>query len=256
MRIAINCDLGESFGRWQLGADEQVLPCITAANVACGFHAGDPSVIAATVRRAVAHGVGVGAHPSYPDLQGFGRRAMDLTAEEVRDMVTYQVGAVAAFAKACGSRLEHVKPHGALYNRCSDDEEIARAVIDGARRVDPDLVLVVLAGSAFEQAARAAGARYVREAFADRGYDVRGRLVSRRAPGAVLTDPDAIAERVWTMVSQGKVRAVTGQWIPVQAETICVHGDGADVVEVVRRLRETLTARGVELVSIGQLARR
>src|SRR5690606_3495757 len=175
MRVASNCDLGEGFGRWDLGPDAELLELITAANIACGMHAGDPPRMAATVRLAAAKGVGIGAHPSYPDLQGFGRRYMDMAPEDVRDFVTYQVGALQAFARACGARVEHVKAHGALYNRAADDEATARAIVEGALQADPDLVIVVLAGSRLEQVARAMGARVACEAFADRGYDARGR---------------------------------------------------------------------------------
>lgn len=253
MRIAINCDLGESYGRWELGADEQVMDFITAANIACGFHAGDPTRMAAAVRLAVAKGVGIGAHPSYPDLQGFGRRNMDMTPAEVRDVVTYQLGALQAFASAHGGYVEHVKPHGALYNRCADDEDTARAVIEGAHRVDPTLVMVVPAGSVFEEVARDMGAPYVREVFADRGYDARGRLVPRGTPDSVIHDPDLIVERAWTVVSQGRVQAVTGEWVSVEADTICVHGDTIGVVDIARRVHDTLNERGASLLTIGQL---
>lgn len=256
MQIAINCDMGEGYGRWDMGSDEQVMPYITAANIACGFHAGDPSRIARTVRLAAAHGVGIGAHPSYPDLQGFGRRAMHMSPDEVRDMVTYQIGALAAFARACGARLEHVKPHGALYNRCAEDETTARAVIEAARQVDPSLVIVVLAGSAFEKAAKNMGYPYAREVFADRGYDAAGRLVPRGLPGAVLTDADVIAERVWLMVREGRVQAVTGEWLHVRADTVCIHGDAAGVIDIARRIHTTLTARGVNLLTLSRLIAR
>lgn len=253
VRVAINCDLGESYGRWELGADEQVMNFITAANIACGLHAGDPSRIAATVQMALSKGVGIGAHPSYPDLQGFGRRFMDMTPTEVRDMVTYQLGAIQAFARVYGGRMEHVKPHGALYNRCADDETTARAVIEAVRDVDSTLVVVVLAGSTFEEVARAMNVPFAREVFADRGYDARGRLVSRRLPGSVVEDPKEIVERVWTMVSEQRVKAVTGEWITVAADTVCVHGDTPGAVHIAQRLRDTLVERGAALLTIGQL---
>lgn len=252
MRVALNCDMGEGFGRWDLGNDEELLDLITAANIACGLHAGDPPRMASLVRLAAAKGVGVGAHPSYPDLQGFGRRYMDMTPAEVRDFVTYQVGALQAFARSAGTRVEHVKAHGALYNRAADDEATARAIVEGALNADPDLVIVVLAGSRFEQVARGMGARVACEAFADRGYDARGRLVSRRDPGAILHDPETVAQRVWTMISEGRVRAVTGEWIPLKADTICVHGDSPGAVDLLKALRASLLARGVDLVPIAQ----
>ena len=253
MRVAINCDMGEGFGRWDLGPDREIMDFITAANIACGFHAGDPSRMAATVRLAASKGVGVGAHPSYPDLQGFGRRLMDMEPDEVRDFVMYQIGALQAFARACGTRVEHVKAHGALYNRAADDEATAQAVVEAALQLDPDLVIVALSGSRMEQVARALGARVAAEAFADRGYDARGRLVSRRHPGAVIHDPDVVAERVWTMIREGRVKAVTGEWVPVRADTVCVHSDSPGALAILRRLHQSLTARGVELVSIGQV---
>lgn len=254
MRVALNCDLGEGFGRWDLGADEELMNYITAANIACGMHAGDPPRIAATVRLAAAKGVGIGAHPSYPDLQGFGRRFMDMAPDEIRDFVTYQVGALQAFARAAGARVEHVKAHGALYNRAADDEATARAIVEGVLQADPDLVVVVLSGSRFEQVAREMGARVACEVFGDRAYDANGRLVSRRQPGSVIHDPEIVAERVWRMVSEGRVQAITGEWVPVKADTICVHGDSPGAVAMVSRIREVLTARGVQLVTIGQLA--
>lgn len=253
MRVAINCDLGEGFGRWDLGPDAELMELITAANIACGLHAGDPPRMSATVRLAAEKGVGIGAHPSYPDLQGFGRRYMDMPPEEVRDFVTYQVGALQAFARAHGAKVEHVKAHGALYNRAADDEATARAIVEGALQANPDLVIVVLAGSRFEEVAREMGARVASETFADRGYDARGRLLSRRLPGAIVHDPDVVAERVWTMVSEGRVQAVTGEWVPVKADTICVHGDSPGAVAMLRGLRQSLLDKGVELVTIGQM---
>lgn len=249
MRVAINCDLGEGFGRWDLGADSQLMPYITAANIACGLHAGDPPRMAETVRIAVENGVGIGAHPSYPDIQGFGRRFMDMSPVDLRDFVTYQVGALLAFVNAAGSTMEHVKPHGALFNRAADDEATARAIVEGVHRVDPELIIVVLSGSMFEEVAREMGARVAREVFADRAYDRNGRLLSRSEPGSVIDDPEAAADRVWTMISERRVQAVTGEWIPVQADTICVHGDTHGAVQMARRLRETLEERGVSLLT-------
>jgi len=206
------------------------------------------------VRLAAAKGVGIGAHPSYPDLQGFGRRFMDMAPDEIRDFVTYQVGALQAFARAAGARVEHVKAHGALYNRAADDEATARAIVEGVLQADPDLVVVVLSGSRFEQVAREMGARVACEVFGDRAYDANGRLVSRRQPGSVIHDPEIVAERVWRMVSEGRVQAITGEWVPVKADTICVHGDSPGAVAMVARIREVLLSRGVQLVSIGRLA--
>lgn len=247
MRVALNCDLGEGFGRWDLGPDEQLMEHITAANIACGLHAGDPPRMARTVQLAIQHDVGIGAHPSYPDLQGFGRRFMDIDPEELRDYVTYQIGALAAFVTAFGGTMEHVKPHGALFNRAAEDEATAKAVVEGVQRVDRELIIVGLPDSATEAAARRMGAPFAREAFADRGYDSNGRLLPRSVPGAVLDDPDVIAERVWTMVSEGRLQAADGQWLSIAADTVCVHGDSPGAVAILRRLGETLAERGVRL---------
>lgn len=253
VRVSINCDLGEGFGRWTLTDEASLIPLITDANIACGMHAGDPSIMAETVQLAVKHGVGIGAHPSYPDLQGFGRRWMNLSPQEVRDLVTYQIGALQAFATAFQGRLSHVKAHGALYNRAADDAETAQAVVEGIQRVDPGLVVVVPSGSVFEQTARAMGAPVVCEVFADRGYDARGRLVPRHSPGAILHDPHEVAQRAWQMVSQGRVQAVTGEWVPVRADTLCLHGDHPQAVPLARHLRAYLLQQGVELVPIARL---
>lgn len=253
MRIAVNCDLGEGFGRWDVGPDEQLMKHITAANIACGLHAGDPPRMARTVQMAIQHGVGIGAHPSYPDLQGFGRRFMNIDPDELRDYVTYQIGALGAFVAAFGGKMEHVKPHGALFNRAADDEATAKAVVEGVQRVDPELIIVGLPDSAAEDAARRMGVPFAREVFADRGYDGNGRLLSRSVPGAVLSDPEIIGERVWTMVSEGRVQTADGRWIPVAADTVCVHGDSPGAVDILRHIRETLTQRGVRLCTTGDL---
>lgn len=255
MRIAVNCDLGESFGRWTLGADARMMQYVSAANVACGFHAGDASVIAETVRLAVAKGIGVGAHPSYPDRQGFGRRFIHLSPKEISDMVTYQIGAVEAFVRTCGGRLEHVKPHGALYNRATHDGETARAIIEGVRRVDENVVIVVAAATCFEHAAAKMGVRYAREVLADRGYGDNGRALPRTDPAAVITDADEVARRVWNVVNEGRLQTVTGRSLSVAADTVCIHGDTAGAVHIARRVRDVLRARGVRLVTIDAMAR-
>lgn len=256
MRIALNCDLGEGFGCWELTPDEALLPYIDSANIACGMHAGDPPRMRSVVEAAVTRGVGIGAHPSYPDRQGFGRRTMAMPADELRDFITYQIGALQAFARAAGGRVEHVKVHGALYNAAAVDVAVAEAVVDGCLRADPHLVIVALAGSALEDAARAAGARVAREAFADRAYDREGRLLPRTEPGSVLTDVDAIATQVLHIVEHQRVQAHTGEWIPLQADTVCVHGDTPGAVDIVRRLRTALGAQGVSFETVGRLAPR
>lgn len=253
MRVSINCDLGEGFGRWTLTDDASLMPFITDANIACGMHAGDPSTMAETVQLAVRHGVGIGAHPSYPDLQGFGRRWMNLSPREIRDVVTYQIGALQAFATAFQGRLSYVKAHGALYNRAAEDDVTARAVVEGIQRVDPGLVVVVPSGSVFEETARKMGAPVACEVFADRGYDAHGRLVPRQQPGAILDDPDQVARRVWQMITEGRVQAVSGEWVKVQADTVCLHGDHPQAVRLARHLQAYLRQQGVELVPIARL---
>lgn len=253
MRVAINCDLGEGFGRWDLTPDERLLQHIDVANIACGFHAGDPPRIAATVQAAVAAGVGIGAHPSYPDRQGFGRRYMDMAPSELRDFVTYQIGALQAFARACGGTVEHVKVHGALYNFASVDERAAKAVVAGSLRADPDIIIMALSGSVLEHVARDKGARVAREAFADRAYDRDGQLVSRKEPGSVLTDVHAIAEQVANIVQQQRVQAISGEWVPLAADTVCIHGDTAGAVDIAQQLRTVLARRDVSFTTLGPL---
>lgn len=251
VRIALNCDLGEGYGRWELTPDEALLPHIDAANIACGVHAGDPTRMRTVTEKAVALGVGIGAHPSYPDRHGFGRRPMTMDPVELRDLITYQIGALQAFARAAGGRVEHVKAHGALYNAAATDPQVAAAVVDGAMRADPQLIVVALAGSVLERTARDKGARVAREAFADRAYDAQGRLLSRSEPGAVLTDVRAIADQVRHIVREGRVRAISGQWVPVAADTVCLHGDTPGAAQLVAQVRELLRQDGIAFGPIG-----
>ncbi len=254
-RIDLNCDMGESFGAWTVGRDREVIRHITSANVACGWHGGDPVVMDATVGLAVEHGVGVGAHPGYPDLMGFGRRNLDCTPDEVRAYVTYQIGALQAFCRARGATLRHVKPHGALYLTALDDEGVARAVAEAVVRVDPGLRLLTLAGPRGDAVARVGaevGLRVVREAFPDRAYTPEGTLVSRRVPGAVVTDPAEVARRALAMATDGVVTAVDGTRVSLEAETLCVHGDTPTAVDLVRVIRETLEAAGVRVAPLGE----
>ncbi|HPH97499.1 MAG TPA: 5-oxoprolinase subunit PxpA [Anaerolineaceae bacterium] len=240
--IDLNSDLGESFGAYRLGDDAAMMPLITSANVACGFHAGDPLVMAATLRLARAAGVAVGAHPGYPDLQGFGRRDMDLTPEEAEACVLYQLGALAAFARAEGVDLVHVKPHGALYNQAARSPALAAAVARAVARFSPGLILVGLAGSALITAGREAGLRVAAEAFPDRAYNPDGSLRSRRLPGAVLEAPAEVAAQALNLAQNG----VNGQ--PV--DTLCLHGDNPAAVEHARAVNETLTTAGLILASL------
>ena len=243
----INSDLGESFGAWRMGDDATMLGIVTSANVACGFHAGDPAGILETLRAAAQRGVAVGAHVAYPDLVGFGRRNMDPTSQELVADVIYQIGALQGLAAAAGTRVRYVKPHGALYNTIAHDERQANDVITALLAVDPGLTLMALAGSPLIGWARARGLRVVAEAFADRAYNDDGSLVSRRLPGAVLHDADAIAERMLRLVQTGEVESITGRSVPVQADSICVHGDSPGAVEMARRIRARLEQAGVAL---------
>ena len=244
-RIDLNSDLGESFGRYTIGNDDQVLDLITAANVACGFHAGDPNVMAQTVALAEAKGVAIGAHPGFPDLGGFGRRKLDMAPAEVKNMVTYQVSALMGFTK--DHRLHHVKPHDALYNAAAKDLELARAICEGVARVDDQLPLYGLAGSQLLVAAKEVGLPAYSEVFADRGYQADGSLVPRSQPNAVLTDPLAVAERALSMVQTQSVTAVTGETVPLKIDTICVHGDNQAALALVDQLRQTFTANGITI---------
>ncbi|MCD6156996.1 MAG: LamB/YcsF family protein, partial [Euryarchaeota archaeon] len=223
-KIDLNSDLGESFGRYKLGMDEEVMKYITSANVACGFHAGDPVVMRRTVRIAKENNVRVGAHPGYPDLMGFGRRYMKLSRDEARNYVLYQIGALYAFLKAEGMSMQHVKPHGALYNALVSDEELAYGVIEGVLDFDKNLIFVALAGSKVVEIAEGIGLKVAREAFADRAYRKDGTLVPRSVPGAVIHDREEVVRRVINIVEEERVRTIDGEWIEIHADTICVHG--------------------------------
>jgi len=247
--IDLNCDVGEGFGAWAPTADEQLIPLVSSANVACGFHASDPRLMRRTVRLAKRHGVAVGAHPSFPDLVGFGRRMLAATPEEIEDDVVYQVGALMAFCRAEGVPLVHVKPHGALYHAAAGDAAVARAIVSAVRAVDPALWLVCLAGSALAREGRAAGLRCAEEAFADRGYARDGTLLPRGEPGALVSDPAAAAERVSRLAFEGIIRAADGTDLPVGARTVCVHGDTPGAVEIARAIRGRLDREGVAVRS-------
>ena len=249
-RIDLNCDMGESFGAYKLGRDEELMLSITSANIACGWHAGDPAVMNQTVQMAAAHNVGIGAHPGYPDLLGFGRRYVDCTAVEIRNYVIYQVGALKGFCSANRAKMQHVKPHGALYNASVDNEAIATAISEGIASVDSELFWVVLAGpksAALAEIGAKAGVRVVFEAFADRAYTPQGTLVPRREPDAVIKDSQQVAARALKMAREGKVTAVDGSEIDLAAQTICVHGDTPGAVEIVQAIRGLLESEGVEI---------
>ena len=246
-RIDLNADLGESFGPWPMGSDTELLSIITSANVACGFHAGDPDVMAATMALAVQNGVGIGAHPGLPDLQGFGRRRMQVSLSEAANMTAYQLGAAQAMAGRAGGQVRHLKLHGALANMAAEDESLARACYEAALAVDPDLIVMVIAGTAQDRAATALGARVAREIFADRAYAEDGLLLDRRVPGAVLHDADQIASRILAMVQAGAIITAQGTHLPTRIDTICLHGDGAQAVVVARTLRARLEKAGITL---------
>jgi len=246
VRIDLNADVGESFGAWSLGEDEALIPLVSSVNVAAGLHAGDPVVIERTIAIAARHGVAVGAHPGYPDLAGFGRRELALSPAEIEASVLYQVGAVAAFARAAGVELRHVKAHGALYNRAAVDVAAAAAIARAVARFSTSLRLVGLAGSVMVDAGREAGLPVVEEAFADRAYEPDGRLRSRRLPGAVLDDPRAAAAQAVAIV-RGELRAIDGTPLPVQAGTLCVHGDLPGATGRAAAVREALLAADIEI---------
>ena len=243
----LNSDLGESFGAWRMGDDAAMLDIVTSANVACGFHAGDPAGILETLRAAAARGVAVGAHVGYPDLVGFGRRNMDPTSRELVADVIYQIGALQGLAAAAGTRVVYVKPHGALYNTIAQDPRQAADVITALLAVDPGLVLLALAGSPLVDWARERGLRVVAEAFADRAYTPAGALVSRREPGAVLHDPAQVADRMLDLVRTGEITAIDGSRVRLQADSICVHGDSPGAVSMARALRQAFESAGVAL---------
>lgn len=251
-RIDLNCDMGESFGAYQIGADEAVFPHITSANVACGFHGGDPTVMRTTLARARAHNVAVGAHPGFPDLIGFGRRNLDATTDEVYDLVVYQIGALLGFANAAKMELQHVKAHGALYNMAVGKPDLAAAIARAVRDVDRSLVLFGLPGSHLISEGEAAGLRTASEAFADRNYMSDGTLVSRRRPDAHVSDADEAVARAIRMVRDGLVTPVDGPPISMHVDTICIHGDGPHAALFAQQLRSGFEKAGIAVSALGR----
>ena len=245
--IDLNCDLGESFGAYTIGMDAEILPYVTSANIACGFHAGDPSVMQKSVLLCKKYGVQVGAHPGLPDLQGFGRRRMAISPAEAEADVMYQIGALKAFCDAAGVPLHHVKPHGALYNMAARDPVLAAAICRAVQAAAPGAVLLALSGSEMVKAAQAIGLPVANEVFADRGYRPDGSLVPRGTPGAMIEDEDEAIARVIRMVTEGKVTANDGTDIAIQADSVCVHGDGPKALAFVEKIGAALQAAGVEL---------
>ena len=245
--IDLNSDLGESFGSYTLGMDEKVLQFITSANIACGFHAGDPDMMHQTVTLALENQVALGAHPGLPDLVGFGRRTMGVTPKEAYTMMVYQIGALDAFAKAEGAKLQHVKAHGALYNMAAKDPKLAEALAESLYKVNPELILFGLAGSEMIKAAEKLQLKVAQEVFADRTYQSDGSLTPRSQPNGLITEDDEAIAQVLRMVSEGVVRSVQGDDVPLKADTICVHGDGEHAISFARRIRESLIAEGIEV---------
>lgn len=245
--VDLNADMGESFGPWNMGDDESLLKIITSANIACGFHAGDPDVMAKTMALAAENDVGIGAHPGFPDLQGFGRRNMKVPHESLRNLVRYQLGSAMGMAKALGTEVRHLKLHGALANMCSVDIDMARACYQGALDVDPDIIIMVLAVTKQEEAARDLGCKWVGEIFADRAYNDDGTLVDRSLPGAVIHDPALAGPRIVNMVKEGAIITESGKRLETSIDTICLHGDGPTAVQIARSVRENLIEGGVEV---------
>ncbi|MES0826399.1 LamB/YcsF family protein [Ruegeria sp. SCP11] len=245
--VDLNADMGESFGPWKMGDDESLLKIITSANIACGFHAGDPDVMAKTMALAAENGVGIGAHPGFPDLQGFGRRNMKVPHASLRNLVRYQLGAAMGVAKAVGTKVRHLKLHGALANMCSVDIDMARACYQGALDVDPDIIIMVLAVTKQEEAVRDLDCKWVGEIFADRAYNDDGTLVDRSLPGAVIHDPELAGSRILNMVREGAIITESGKRLETSIDTICLHGDGPTAVQIARSVRENLIAGGAEV---------
>jgi len=244
-RVDLNADMGEGFGRWSLGDDAALLEIVSSANIACGLHAGDPDVMAQTMARAVARGVGIGAHPGFADLQGFGRRRIELSQETLGNLVRYQLGAAQGIARGAGGAVRHLKLHGALANMAAEDQDLARACYQAALSIDPEIILVVIAGTAQEAAARDLKARIACEIFADRAYNDDATLVDRRLPGAVIHDADQMARRVLAMLEAGAIVAQSGKRIATRIDTVCVHGDTPSAVDLARSLRLALKEAGV-----------
>jgi len=247
--IDLNCDMGESYGAWKMGADADVMPFITSANVACGFHAGDPATIRKTVRLAVDRGVAVGAHPSLPDLMGFGRRVMRISPQDMYDLIVYQAGAVEAFARAAGAKLHHVKCHGALYNMAADDEALSDAMVRAVKDLGSGVMLYALSRSKSFQIGRKAGIPVAGEVFADRGYSDDGSLAPRDKPGGMIEDAAVSVKQVLAMIEEGYVTSLAGKRVAVSADTLCLHGDQPGAVAFAQALRKVFSERGITVAA-------
>ncbi len=245
LKIDLNCDMGESFGRWTMGNDTALMGVVSSVNIACGFHAGDPTVVRQTVELALENKLAVGAHPSFPDLQGFGRRTMNLSPQEVFDFVLYQTGALAAITRALGGRLHHVKPHGALYNSAAQDSKLSAAIALAVKAIDQDLILYGLSGSRLISEADNIDLRTASEVFADRTYQPDGSLTPRSEPNALVQNVESSVAQVLEMVIEQRVTAVNGEKVAISAETVCIHGDGADALGFARTIRQKLSEKGI-----------
>lgn len=252
LSVDLNCDMGESFGPWEMGNDAALMPLITSANIACGFHAGDATVMRVTVELAIEHGVAIGAHPGFPDLQGFGRRSITMKPADVYDIVLYQISALAGICRSLGTSLNHVKPHGALYNQAAGNKAMARAVAQAVRAAGPELILYAPHGSHSLSEAEAVGLRIAAEAFVDRSYEPDGSLTPRDRPGALISDPAAAAAQALQLVQSNCVAASDGSVVELKADTLCIHGDGEKAVEYARTVRETFDRNNIEVRPMGR----
>lgn len=252
-KVDLNCDLGESFGNYKIGGDDKIIPLISSANVACGFHAGDPVVMKKTIETAKKNNIGIGAHPGFLDLMGFGRREMKISLDEAKAYVLYQLGALGAFCKNEGVKLQHVKPHGALYNMAAKDYTLSKAICEAIADFDSSLIILGLSGSETLRAAKDLGLKYASEVFADRAYEEDGSLVARSKEGAMIHDENEAIERVIKMIKEQKVTSITGKEIPIKADSICVHGDGEKALLFVRRIREKLESEGIIVQKLSEI---
>ena len=250
--IDLNCDMGESFGAYKMGTDEEILNYITSANIACGFHAGDPTTMRKTVTMALERNVGIGVHPGLPDLVGFGRRTMDISPQEAYDLIVYQIGAVYAFTKAEGGKLQHVKPHGALYNMAAKSPSLSEAIAEAIYKVDPELILFGLAGGELVKAGKKIGLRSASEVFSDRTYQEDGSLTSRREENALIHDQEVAVNQVIRIVKEGKVKSLQGVDVSIQAHTVCIHGDGQNALQFAKYISTSLQNAGITIAKISK----
>jgi UPF0271 protein len=250
--VDLNSDIGESFGSYSLGMDEEVIKYVSSVNIACGWHAGDPIIMDNTIKEAIKNNVAIGAHPGYPDLMGFGRRNMDISPKEARAYMIYQLGALNAFVNANGGKLQHMKLHGAFYNTASVKPEIAEEIINGILDVDKNIILLALSGSYIAKRAQKKGLRVAQEVFADRAYNDDGTLVSRKLPGAIIHDKDEAYKRIYKMILEGKTNAINGKEIEIVADSICVHGDNPKAIDFVKYIRENLIKGGIKIKSLSE----